>query len=327
MFTIWPAWARPPSAGVVIQENDADQQEVAHVSVTETFDPEDDYDLVLVVMGEPQATRILDTLAENEHVPTFLFMGNNFSGADEMVQALGKDRVMLGFPYPGGKRDGPVMRVLPANESNPWTLPIGEVDGTIRPRTREVADLLEDMRGYRVDIRTDMENWLKYHVALLMSGVVPALFAADTKMKRLGKTRDLLVLAVRATKEALRGLRKAGHAPSPPVVRIFEYVPEPICVWTIGWLMREEYAKVSVEGHAEAARDEMTHLFEALRSHIQQAGVSTEAIDRLAPYYDPSTSPYPEEKQELSMKWRDLIAPAIGIGALALAIRQLCGEA
>ena len=116
---------------------------------------------------------------------------------------------------------------------------------------------LEEMRGYDVELRTDMENWLKYHVALLMSGVGPALFAADTKMKQLGETRDLLVLSVRATKEALRGLRKAGYSPSPPVVRTFEYVPEPICVWTIGWLMRKEYAKVSVEGHAGAAWDEM----------------------------------------------------------------------
>lgn len=288
--------------GIVIQEEGADGREVAHVTVVESFEPDDDYDLVLVVMGEHQAVKILDTLAENEHVPTFLFMGNNVSGPDELVRALGEERVMLGFPYPGGKRDGHVMQVLPINEENRYTIPIGEVDGTIRPRTRQVAAVLEDMRGYDVEIWTDMENWLKYHAALLMSGLVPTLYAADTSMKRMGETRDLLVLAVRATKEALRGLRAAGYAPSPPIVRIFEYVPEPICVWTIGRLMRNEYAKISVEGHARDGREEMRYLFDGLRSIIDETDVKTDAIDQLAPYYDPDTSPYPEDKRELSMQ-------------------------
>ena len=313
--------------GIVIQEDDADEEEVAHVDVVDSLESDEYYDLVLVVMGEHQAIQILDTLAENEHIPTFLFMGNNVGGSDEMVQALGNERVMLGFPYPGGKRDGHVMRVLPINEANRYTIPIGEVDGTIRPRTREVAAVLSDMRGYDVEIRTDMDEWLKYHVALLMSGLVPALYAAETSMKRLGETRDLLVLSVRATKEALRGLRNAGYSPSPPVVRAFEYVPEPICVWAIGWLMRNEYAKISVEGHARDGREEMRYLFDGLRSLIDQADGETNAIDQLAPYYDPDTPPYPEGKRELSMKWGGLVAPAVGAGALAVGFRQLRSKA
>lgn len=309
--------------GIVIQEEGADGEEVAHVPVVESFKSDDDYDLVLVVMGEHQAVQVLDTLAENEHVPTFLFMGNNVNGTDEIVRALGKEHVMLGFPYPGGKRDGHIMRVLPINEDKKYTVPIGEVDGTIRPRTRRIAAVLEDMRGYDVEIRTDMDEWLRYHAALLMSGIVPALYAADTSMKRLGETRNLLVLSVRATKEAIRGLRNAGYAPSPPVVRVFEYVPEPICVWTIGWLMRKEYAKVSVEGHAQDGRDEMRYLFEKLRSILDETGVETEAIDQLTPYYDPETPPYPEGKRDLSMRWGGLVAPAIGAGALALVLRRL----
>ena len=309
--------------GIVIREEGVDGEEVAHVPVAESFEPDDDYDLVLVVMGEHQAVQILDTLADNEHVPTFLFLGNNVNGTDEMVQALGKERVMLGFPYPGGKRDGHVMRVLPINEDEKYTIPIGEVDDTIRPRTRQVAAVLEDMRGYEVEIRTDMDEWLKYHVALLMSGLVPALYAADISMKRLGETRDLQVLSVRATKEALRGLRSAGYAPSPPVVRVFEYVPEPICVWAIGRLMRKEYAKISVEGHARDGRDEMRYLFDGLRSILDETDVETEAIDQLAPYYEPEIPPYPEGKRELPMQWGGLAGPVIGIGALAFVLRQL----
>ena len=313
--------------GIVIQEEGATQEEVARVDVVDEFAPDDDYDLVLIVMGEHQAVKILDTLAENERVPTFLFMGNNVNGPDEMARTLGRERVMLGFPYPGGKRDGHVMRVLPINEDKRYTIPIGEVDGTIRPRTRQVAAVLEDMRGYDVEMRTDMEKWLKYHVALLMSGFVPALYAADTSMKQLGDTRDLLILSVRATKEGIRGLRQAGYAPSPPVVRAFEYVPEPICVWAIGWLMRKEYAKVSVEGHARDGREEMAYLFEELRSIIYETGGEMDAIDQLAPYYDPESQPFPVGGSKLSMKWGGLVAPVVGIGALAFALRHLRSRA
>lgn len=288
--------------------------------MVDSFSPDDKYDLVMIVMGEHQVIQILGTLAENDHIPTFLFMGNNVSGPEKMVQALCKERVMLGFPYPGGKRDDHVMRVLPINESCTYTIPIGEVDGTVRHRTRQIAAVLEDMRGYNVEIRTDMETWLKYHVALLMSGFVPALFAADTKMKRLGNTRDLLVVAARTTKEALRGLRRAGYSPSPPIVRIFEYVPEPICVW----IMRNEYGKVSIEGHAQAAQGEMSYLFSELRSLIEETDGNTDAIEQLASHYDPSTPLYPEGRQEIPMNWNGLVIPAgIGMLALAFAVRQL----
>jgi pimeloyl-ACP methyl ester carboxylesterase/ketopantoate reductase len=309
--------------GVVIHEQGADREEVAHVNVVASFEADDDYDLVLIIMGEHQAAEILDTLAENEHVSTFCFMGNNVNGPDEIVRVLGKERVMLGFPYPGGKRDRHVMRLLPINEEKRYTIPIGEVDGTVRPRTRAVAAVLSHMRGYDVEIRTDMDEWLKYHVALLISGLAPALYAADIEMKRLGETRDLLVLSVRATKEALRGLRTAGYSPSPRVVRGFEYIPEPIYVWAIGWLMRTEYAKISIEGHTRAGREEMTYLFDGLQSIVESDGGTTDAMDQLAPYFDPDTPPYPEGTRDIPMKWGGVVAPAIGVGALAVAFRRL----
>ena len=306
--------------GIVISEEGSDEEEVTHVDVVESLEPDDQYDLVLVVMRKDHVVRILETLAENRSVPTFLFMGNNAAGADELVAALGEERVMLGFPYPGGNRDGHVMRVLRIDEERSYTIPIGEVDGSIRPRTRRVADVLRSMRGYDVEIRTDMERWLRYHVALLIPGLVPALYAADTEMKRLGETRDLLVLSVRATKEALRGLRAAGYAPSPPVVRLFEYVPEPIWVYTIGWLMRREYAKVSIEGHSRQGRGEMQYLYGELRSILDDAGGETDAIDRLAPYFDPETPPYPEGRRELRVNWAGIAVPALALGALAFAL-------
>ena len=53
--------------------------------MVDSFSPDDKYDLVMIVMGEHQVIQILDTLAENDYIQTFLFMGNHVSGPEKMV--------------------------------------------------------------------------------------------------------------------------------------------------------------------------------------------------------------------------------------------------
>ena len=38
--------------GIVIQEEDADEREIAYVDVVESFEPDDEYDLVLGILAE-----------------------------------------------------------------------------------------------------------------------------------------------------------------------------------------------------------------------------------------------------------------------------------
>ena len=52
-----------------------------------------------------------------------------------------------------------------------------------------------------------MDAWLKAHVALLMPGLAPSLYAAGTDNWRLARTRDGLVLTILAIREGLRVLR------------------------------------------------------------------------------------------------------------------------
>jgi hypothetical protein len=57
---------------------------------------------------------------------------------------------------------------------------------------------LDAAPGFKAEIRTDMDAWHKYHVALLMPSLAPALYACGTDRLRLLRTRDALVLAIRA---------------------------------------------------------------------------------------------------------------------------------
>jgi ketopantoate reductase len=303
--------------GIVLEDEESGQQEVAHVPVVETLDADDHYDLVMVVMRHNHVDAVLPTLAANRHVPTVLFMMNNAHGAGPLVDALGQDRVLLGFPLPGGSRDGDVVRIVPVDEDHPYTLPIGEVDGVVRARTRTVAEVLSSMRGYDVEIRDDMEAWLKYHACVTILALGPAVCAAGIDMERLARTRDLQLLALRAMKQGFRGLRKdLGLPPSPASFRALELLPEPVWVWLLSRELRRGRARSSIEGHSAAARDEVSHVGAELLSQLQAAGSDVSVIEQLLPYAEPDAARWPDGSRELPMRWADVAVPT---GALLTA--------
>ena len=307
--------------GIVLEDEESGRQEVAHVPVVDTLDAEDHYDLVMVVMRHNHVDAILPTLAANRHAHTVLFMMNNTHGAGPLVDALGSERVLLGFPLPGGHRDGDIVRIVPVDEDHPYTLPIGEVDGVVRDRTRAVAEVLTSMRGYDVDLRSDMEAWLKYHASVTILAIGPAVCAAGIDMERLARTRDLQLLAYRAMQQAFRGLRRdLGLPPAPRSFRFLELLPEPIWVWLLSRSLRTGRARASIEGHSAAARDEIAHVGVELLSQLKAAGADVSVIEQLLPYAEPGAELWPDGSRELPMRWADLAVPTGAIVSAALAL-------
>ncbi len=309
--------------GVVLRDEESGELEVADVPLVGSFGPDDRYELVMVVMRKNQARDILPVLAANPHVGTYLFLMNNAEGPAPLVDAVGADRVLLGFPLPGGSREGHVVHIVPVDEHNTYTLPIGEVDGRVRDRTRAVADLLGSMRGYEVEIRGDMDGWLKYHACITILALGPAVCAAGIDMERLARTRDLLVLSLRAMKEGFRGLRThLGIRPAPKSFRLLELMPEPIWVWLLRSRLRTGEARSSIEGHSAAARDEIAHVGEELRAQLHEAGAPTATIDLLLPYADPAAATWPDGARDIPMRWSGIVVPALVLAGLVAAARS-----
>lgn len=300
--------------GVVIEDAKTDRQTVARVNVVEQLAPDDAYDLVLVIMRKNKVSAILPSLAANRRTPNVLFMMNNAAGPQELVEALGQERVLIGFPASGGTRQGHVMRCLAGSAERIIAIPMGEVDGSITGRTHQVAGILRSMPGYTVEIRTDMDAWLKTHVALLMPSIAPALYAAGTDNQRLARTRDLLVLAVRAVREGFAVLRALDVPIVPERLRVFEWIPEPLAVAFLRQLIARPEMQVALVGHAQAARDEVKHLADEFLALARATCVPTPAIDRLYPHLDLDTPEVPESRQEISLDWRGVW---ISLGALA----------
>ncbi|MCC5890325.1 MAG: ketopantoate reductase family protein [Alkalibacterium sp.] len=301
--------------GVVIKDHETEEITVTRVPVVETLEEEDEYDLIIVPMRKNQALEILPVLKKNKHVPTVLFMMNNAAGSQELVKALGKDRVMIGFPLPGGKREGHIMRMLPVNDKNKWTLPIGEVNGEKYPRTQTVAAVLDSMRGYSVDIRKDMDDWLICHVAILIVSFVPAVYATGQDLERFARTRDAIILAIRGQKEAFKALRSAGVKMSPAaVVRFLDWTPEPLMIQFWRKALEMDVYKVAV-AHLDEAQDEMYHLYKEFRETIKSSDVPTPNLDELEAYFDSQTPPLPDGSKTLSPNWTGVKRGLIGASA------------
>jgi ketopantoate reductase len=252
---------------------------------------------------------------------------NSAAGPGELIEALGRERVLIGFPGAAGYREGHVVHYLAGTAEEPWPVYFGEADGRTTARTTAVAQIIEGGLGFEAQIRPDMDTWLKYHVALLMPSLAPALYAAALDHRRMARTRDLIVLAVRAIREGFKVLGALGYPVSPSRYRVLRWIPEPVLVLLFRALLLhvvpEEMIEAALLRHARSARDEVRHLTDEFLALARTTSVPTPAIERLYPYLDLETPLMPEGRAEVPLCWDGLwiavaalVAGAILVGLL-----------
>jgi 2-dehydropantoate 2-reductase len=228
--------------------------------------------------------------------------------------------VMAGFPVAGGVRRGHVVRIMPLA---PMPMPVGEIDGRVTARTRRVADLL-GRTGKRIEIRRDMDAWLVTHVPGILA--FGGLFAADLDPERFARTRDAMVLGVRAREEALAAQEAAGIPIRPAWFKGLPWVPEPAAVAMLRGIAGTSAFEVGVLGHARAARGEMIHMMEAYRERVAPGGHPTPYIDRLLEHARETRPPLPDGSNRMPLRWDKALAlggaAALATATLALARRR-----
>ena len=117
-----------------------DARAAATIAVVATLLPDADYDLALLVVRADQIDALLPALSANRRVKTFLFLHNRAAARAALAQAVGPERLLLGFPGAGGWLDGATVRhrLIPEQPTTP-----GEPDGSLTPRLRQIAKGLE----------------------------------------------------------------------------------------------------------------------------------------------------------------------------------------
>ena len=264
--------------GITLEDGVTGERTTAAVSVVERLDPQDAYDLVLVVLPKPALAEVLPILAACEGVSSVMFFGNNAAGPQALTAALGTERVLLGFPGAAAIPcdDGAIRFVVTSRQEQPTT--IGELDGARSERILAIAGVFE-AAGFPASICANMDAWLKTHVAkILPTG--GALFYAGGEAEQLAANKDALGLMVRAMREGLRILRANGIPITPSSHRVLLWLPEALIVFLMQRLFGGKTMAIKI-GHAPHARRELALLAREFLALNAQTQLPTPALDRL----------------------------------------------
>ena len=275
--------------GIVLEDFRSRERTTTRVNSVERLGPEDSYDLVLVILPRRSVNEVLPILAANRNTPSVMFFGNNAAGPGEMIEALGRKRVLLGFPGAAGVPHDEAIRYLILDRREQPTT-IGELDGSESTRIKATADVLQSA-GFPISICSNMDAWLKTHAAEI-APTAGALYMAECDLDQLRGNRQALVLMIRAIREGHRVLSALAVPITPSSHRIFRWIPEFLLVLAIRRKLDDDAWNIKI-GHAAAARDEMKAIADEFRELVRQSGVTTPAIDRLGPYLD--NAPHSED--------------------------------
>jgi 2-dehydropantoate 2-reductase len=249
---------------------------VETVEAVSSLEPDDAYDLALVMVRADQIDDLLLELAASRGVKAFLFMHNRAAGSSALARAVGPERLLLGFPGASGRLDNATVRYRLIQEQ-PTTL--GEPDGRLSPRLRHVAKIFE-AAGFRVALNRRMDDWLETH-AMFVTAIAGAIYLADGSTSALAASRENMRTLVRGVRQGFRALTKAGVSIEPRKLALLFALPSmvPQSYWR-SYLVRPA-ADLIFARHAQAAAGEMLKLVEELRLTVRLAPGSAPELEAL----------------------------------------------
>jgi 2-dehydropantoate 2-reductase len=222
------------------------------VPLVDHLEPEDAYDLVIVVMRRNQTRAILPVIAANKRIPSVLFLVNNAAGPQEWIEALGKNRVLIGLPNTGGEKRGNVVRYFLMNS---LTILFNELDEIRTARVDQIIQMFQ-CAHLSAAAQKDMDAYMKTHIALV-APAAGAIYMAGGDIHRLAYMRESLMLLVRAIREGFKVLSTLDIPITPSAMNILNWIPERMLIFLLRMLFTTKMAVVGMERHANSAPDEM----------------------------------------------------------------------
>jgi 2-dehydropantoate 2-reductase len=253
--------------GIVIENPFNQKRTVTRVPVIEQLTPNDLYDYILVIVQKNQASDLLPLLAHNQS-QNIVFMGNNLTGPAEFVRLLGRERVMMGAVFAAGKRDGSLIRALVIKSI---ASPFGEIDGSITPRLRQLADILRQ-GGFKVKLSSNIVDTQTTH-GVGVATIVALVMKHGGDIRQLARATDDLKLYVAARREGLRVLHALNRQIIPRSEKTMASLPGFLQVVGMRVLLNSKMGEVGLQFHISQAPDEMRQLVMELRELVDQAGI------------------------------------------------------
>jgi 2-dehydropantoate 2-reductase len=205
------------AGGAAVRNAITGRSDTMHLPVVEKLASNTRADLCLVVVRREQIEEVLPDLRAASAIKRTIFMVNHSNGSEHLFAALGRHRVVLGFPSAAGSIENGVDVYVEVSEQ-----PM-----TIEKTAPEIAAILRSA-GFRVELVTDMDSWLKRH-AVFVTAVSAALYGKDGDPRLLSSDRKLIRILILAVREGWSALDCRGAAPPAlPLRTIFCWLPLPL---------------------------------------------------------------------------------------------------
>jgi 2-dehydropantoate 2-reductase len=263
--------------GLTLEDMVSGRRSTTAVGTTEQLAPEGQYDVALITVRRDQLASVMPALQANRSIPTMLFMLNNPVGSNDLVSALGQDRVLLGFPGAGGTLDGHIVRYALISQQ-PTTL--GELNGRSSERVRGLAGAFK-AAGFPSTISGDMDGWLKAH-AFFVTAVGGAIYMAGGDCRRLSENSAALTLMAKGVREGFAAVHALGLTVKPfPLRVLFAWLPQWFAVAYWRRFFASDMADYVFGRHARSASREMREIASDCLTLLDKSGVEAPALHQL----------------------------------------------
>jgi len=194
--------------GILLRNRISGEEICEKVKIIESLQANDIYDFIFISVQATQIEEITSIVKGNASKNIVIF-SNNVTGYGQIAGALGKEKVLFGFPAAGGSNDDGIInyhistgfiRLFQATT-------IGEPSGKTTKRLIRLNKILADS-GFQPKISSNMEVWQKYHVAVILP-ISRALNCFDSDNYELSKSKIILKEMILSTRELFSALKNA----------------------------------------------------------------------------------------------------------------------
>ncbi len=205
--------------GAAVKNAITGRSDAMHLPVVESLGSDTRAHLCFVLVRREQIEEALSDLRAASAIDRIIFMVNHANGSDGLFAALGRERVVLGFPSAAGSIENGVDVYVD----------VAEQPTIIEHTAPDIAAILR-AAGFRVQLMTDVDSWLKRH-AVFVTAVGGALYQRKGDSGLLSSDKELVRTFILAVREGWLALDRRRVGPPPLALRtIFSWVPVPLAV-------------------------------------------------------------------------------------------------
>ena len=249
--------------GLRIKDKFSPRLSVSRIPVVTELKPEDQYDVIFVVVRYTQIDSILDALRVNG-TKNFVFVGNNVR-AEALAASLPEKNVLFAFALSAGHRESDRVASIDLKK-----ITIGQLRGA--PSNEPLIGRIFEGTKYKAVYQPNMGDYLLCHAAF----VIPAAFACyktDGNLKKLKGNTAYLSRMIDANIEGYRAIRNAGHEILPKEDADFEGAAyRKTCLRFFKLMCATSLGKICASDHAMNAVGEMSALNRDLKAFFDEQG-------------------------------------------------------